>query len=93
MASRCRPSASPTPHPGGWGSVKPLVFNMPSTQRAWTSLKGEGLGGRRDFAGPRGQGGCLLLPLGTGKREVAQVRPEHVEASVDRCGPYRRQSF
>lgn len=56
-------------------------------------MKGEGLGGRDDFAGPLGQGGWLLLPLGAGKREVAQVWPEHVKASVDRRGPYRRQSF
>lgn len=93
MSSGCRPSAYHTPHPGGRGSVKPLVFNMPGTKRAWASLKGEGLGGRGDFGGPLGQGGWLLLPLGAGKREVAQVRPEHVTASVDRCGPYRRQSF
>lgn len=54
-------------------------------------MKGEGLGGRDDFAGPLGQGGWLLLPLGAGKREVAQVGTEHVKASVDRA--FRRQSF
>lgn len=80
MASRCRPSASPTSHLGGWGLVNPLVSDMQSAQRAWTSLKGEALGGRDDFAKASGTRRLPAPSSGDGKEYVAEVQPEHVSA-------------